>query len=102
MRSCRFVWALPLIRDDLRARQDENLARVEHDSPEMYRSAPAPFRGNFTQVGLQSLTPVLVLQTSGSTLVQERARQPSNASNEFAQCLQYHASSVIFCRWLKT
>ncbi len=46
-----FVWALPLLREELAGRQADNLRRMEHNDPELhYKSLPAPFTGNLTQV----------------------------------------------------
>ncbi len=47
------MWALPLLREELADRQADNLRRMEHNDPELhYKSLPAPFTGNLTQVSL--------------------------------------------------
>lgn len=46
----RFVWALPLIREDLTRRRTANLAQAEQQPPDVAPSLPAPFAGDYTQV----------------------------------------------------
>ena len=46
----RFVWALPLIREDLAKQQAGNLAARGHQQPDAASLLPAPFTGNYTQV----------------------------------------------------